>query len=219
MYFENHTINKLKSIAEFLKSSGRFFFQNYNIKIFLNFLENDSEISIIINTLLSNNQHIKSKLNQLKNFENFSLNAVRNEIKTYDEQVAYCLFYLKTALREPNFINNFINPDTGIGAEERNKNIFFEECIKPIILYIELKLNYTLSAIYTLDRYKTLCEWFDRERILSLKGELEITKSHLSRYLFNSGFFNYSLFFKKICERKTIFFIFSSDYINVPGRL
>ena len=67
MYFENHTINKLKSIAEFLKSSGRFFFQNYNIKIFLNFLENDSEISIIINTLLSNNQHIKSKLNQLKN--------------------------------------------------------------------------------------------------------------------------------------------------------
>jgi len=193
MQSENKSLKKLKSIVEFLKSSGKFFFQNYNFKILLDFLEHDPEISIIINSLLSKNKHIKEKLDSLQTLENFKLNEVRAIIKNFDEYVALSLFYLKKVPGGGDkFINDFIDPADGTGAAEENKKRFYNECIKPIVLYVELEISSTINALYTLDRYKTLCKWFDKEKVLKMKDELEITKTHLSRYLFDSGFFNYS---------------------------
>ena len=68
--YENQSLNKLRTITEFLKLSEKFFLQNYNLKIFVDFLHSDPEISIIIETLLSHYQHVDEKLSNLQTFEN-----------------------------------------------------------------------------------------------------------------------------------------------------
>lgn len=52
MNIESRSLKKLDSIARFFKLSGKFYFVNYNLKLFYDFIRNDSEIGTIIQKLL-----------------------------------------------------------------------------------------------------------------------------------------------------------------------
>lgn len=192
---ENKSITKLKSLARFLKISGRFFFENFNLYLFTEFIFNDPEISIIINNLLdkfsSSTEKAKTALEKAGEVGN-----LRKRMTSFEEWVAFCVAYIKGT--RPNkgnvVIDNFITYTGQARLEEKQELIkaqFFNECIEPILIYIELQVKQELNAIYILQRYKILCEWYEREQLFD-KKELDITQNHLSKYLFNQGF-TYSL--------------------------
>lgn len=94
---ENQSLVRLQSIARFLKLSGRFYFQNYNIKLFLQFLQDDPEISVIINDLRSKHQDLQDQINSKSGDTGITRNALneyRNEIHSFDKNVALCVLYL-----------------------------------------------------------------------------------------------------------------------------
>jgi len=188
---KNNSLTKLKSIAHFLKVSGRYNFQNYNLSLFIKFLEEDSEISTIINNLLSKYPELK----------NYAKNAIEKEndrprFDGFERWVAFCIFYIQEASvnRGNSVIERFIvdtydkKDDDGVSPKLQ----FYNDCIEPIIIYLELQIKQKLNAIYILQRYKVLCEWYEREDLFK-KCEVNITKKHLAKYLFDQGF-TYSLF-------------------------
>lgn len=195
---ENQSLVKLRSIARFLKLSGRFYFQNYNLKLFLQFLEADPEIAIIINSLIDKYPELQDKFNEHPGdigLQHANLNVTRSSIDTFDKHVAFCISYLRKAviLLYGNSVVDCFIQSTG-RQEDRElppKEQFYNDCIEPILIYLELQINRSANALYTLKRYKVLCEWFDRQTLLN-KQEIEITRNHLSKYLFDCGF-TYSL--------------------------
>lgn len=216
MHTENQSLVKLRSLGHFLKISGRFYFQNYNLFLFQKFLQDDPEISIIIDNLLSRYPKMRTKFEDIlgdTGLQNFRLNEIRSEIEDFDEYVAFCISYLKKAM-ELNFrgngiVDSFIQR-TG-DPEDRElspKEQFYNDCIEPILLYIELQVKHDINALFVLQRYKVLCEWFDRENLNDMKSEIDITKNHLSKFLFNSGF-TYSLSETNVASGRIDNFAFS----------
>lgn len=195
----NITLEKLKAISKFLKSSGRFYFQNYNIPLFTKFIQEDEVLNGLMEVLSSKYPKTEKAAKELAltgtiNYENgnsgMQLTAFRALITSFDEWVSFCWGFVKNV--EPNkgnIISAFI-VDTG--SQEDNEGLspklrFFNDCIEPIQIYLELQLKSTLSATTILHRYKVLCEWYDR-KLLQNKGEVVITKGHLSRFLFDEGY-------------------------------
>lgn len=193
-------IKKLENIADFLKNSNKISFQNHALPLFVDYIENEPELWIIMSILLDkNNQHFQEINNffaPVNNDRHFSQYR-NNNIKNFDGHVACCWFYLKIALskfRGNPIISKFIAASPYNKAddkEELQKLSFYHECINPIILYLKLQIDHSQSAVATLKKYKILCEWYDREKIID-KKELSLTSEHLSKYLFNCGF-TYSL--------------------------
>ena len=191
---ENQSIIRLRNIAKFLKKSGRFNFQNFNLSIFLKAIEEDSEISGIINNLCSKFERLKRFPKRMLG-QNENITDLRKEIKSFDEWVAFCVFYLKTIApgHGNKVIDSFI---IKTGNQEDNEGLspklqFYNDCIEPIIIYLELQLKQRLNAVHILQRYKTLCEWYEREELFKQK-ETDLTQKHLSKFLFDQGF-TYSL--------------------------
>lgn len=180
------SLDKLKSIAHFLKVSGRFNFQNYNLPIFLDFLKKDPEIGVIINNLLNKYPGIKKYAKEAITNEN-----AKPKFDSFERWVAFCIFYIEEL--GPNqgdrvishFIINAYQKEDNEGYSPKMQ--FYNDCIEPIIIYIELQIKHSLNALIIFGRYKVLCEWYDRESIFKLK-EVDITKNHLSKFLFNQGF-------------------------------
>lgn len=188
---ENPSLKKLQSIAHFLKVSSRYNFQNYNLSLFLDFLQQDPQISVIINNLLVTYP-------KMTNFakDAFSKDDERPRFDTFERWVAFCVAYIQEAgvNQGSKVIDKFII-QTGLKNDDEGyspKLLFYNDCIEPILIYIELQIKHSLNAIHILQRYKTLCEWYDREKILNYKDEPAITKNHLSRFLFDQGY-TYSL--------------------------
>ncbi len=192
----NASLSKLHSIARFLRLSGRFYLQNYNLNLFLKFLKSDPEISSIINSLQAKYPSLKDALDKAEgpNMRNDLIN-IREKIQSFEEYVAFCIYYIDKAvfIRGAAIIDHFLSDttsDPGRGFE-KDKERFLNDCIEPIIIYIELQIKHSINAAYVLQRYKILCEWYEREALLG-QNELEITKKHLSKFLFDNGF-TYSL--------------------------
>lgn len=188
---DNPSLTKLRSIAHFLKVSSKYNFQNYNLSLFMDFLLQDPQISIIINNLLVKNPKMESIAK-----EAFEGKDVHPRFDTFEKWVAYCVAYIKVAEvnQGDKVIDKFII-QTGIKEDDEGlspKLQFYNDCIEPILIYIELQIKHSLDVVYILQRYKTLCEWYDKEEILQYSSEPEITKNHLSRFLFDQGF-TYSL--------------------------
>lgn len=187
---ENQSLLKLRSIKNFLQLSGNFLFQNYNLKLFVKFLEDDPEITIIINHLLSKYPKYQQRFNQSNRPDQNELNSMRNEIVSFEENVAFSLAYLKSVVniyfdQIHLAIKDFISPTND---DTVRNQWFIKECVEPILIYLELQIQTTVQAIYILKRYKAFCEWYGRDDLLRVQGEIEITKKHLARYLFDSGF-------------------------------
>ena len=184
---KNYSLKKLKSIAHFLKVSGRFNFQNFNLDLFMDFLLEDPQISIIINNILVKYPKMESIAKQAIKKAND-----RPRFDTFERWVAYCIAYIKAAdVNQGNkVINNFII-DTGAREDDEGlspKMQFYNDCVEPVLIYIELQIKHTLNSILILQRYKTLCEWYARDEVLGYKNEPQITKNHLSKFLFDQGF-------------------------------
>lgn len=64
---------------------------------------------------------------------------------------------------------------------------FFSSCIEPLIDYIEESLDGEIQLLTAFERYKVLCEWYDRKSLSEMK-ELEMTQEHLTKFLFHEGF-------------------------------
>lgn len=193
---ENSSLTKLKSIARFLNLSGRFLFQNFNLKLFNDFLETDPELSSIVASLLQRFPQSSEMVREVLNGRDNRIAEVRTRIHSFDEWVAFCIAYIReVGLNGGNrTIDRFVIPvDQGTHAtvNEDRKQQFYNECIEPILIYIELQVKEKLNALYILQRYKILCEWYERVEIFSLK-ETILTQKHLSKYLFDQGF-TYSL--------------------------
>lgn len=187
---ENQSLLKLRSLANFLKLSGGFLFQNYNLKLFVKFLQEDPEIAVITKNLLSKYPKYGKRFSETNLPDQSELNKMRNDIVSFEENVAFCFSYL-TSIVNIYFnqihlaIKYFISPTDDDSI--RNKE-FIDECIEPILIYIELQIKSTLYPIYILDRYKVFCEWYGKEDLLVKSKEVDITRKHLARYLFDSGF-------------------------------
>lgn len=198
MQQESKSLKKLNSIARFLKLSGKYYFQNYNLKLFYDFIIDDNEIGAIIQKLLLKYPDYASDAfdvlsNSNSNFQDY---RGKGKITSFEEMVAFCIFYVKAAteMRGGNpVLEKVIGLYDGSGYDKERKDItqFFNDIIEPILIYIELQIQQTQNTLYILKRYKVLCEWYDRERLLE-NSELDITKNHLSKYLFDQGF-TYSL--------------------------
>lgn len=192
------SIKKLENIADFLKNSGKKLFQNDALTLFVNYIENEPNLLSIIDILADKN---KSHYNEMIKFfkgdcYNYFFDYRKNNIKSFDEYVACCWFYLKyisLIFHGDPIIDKFIGPiyDKSNNDDEKQKLLFYHECVNPIILYIKLQQDHFVNAISILKRYKILCEWYDREQVANEK-ELQLTNGHLNKYLFEQGF-TYSL--------------------------
>jgi hypothetical protein len=196
---ENRSLKKLNSIARFLKLSGKYYFQNYNLKLFYDFILNDSEISAIIKKLLLKYHNYQGEAETVISDPNQNIQGYRSsgKISSFEGWVAFCLFYVQAATKSGGgnvILEKFVGLRTTGDEIDREQKIvtqFFNDCIEPILIYIELQIQQTQNTLYILQRYKVLCEWHDREYLLK-NDELKITKTHLNRYLFDQGF-TYSL--------------------------
>ena len=191
----NSSLTKLKSLARFLKISNVSNFQNWNIELFANFLEQEPELAAIIGNIKSKYKHFEKEIQIcFNNNEHINNSNIRGQVSSFEEWVAVCLYYIKIAGRNNGsrvtdcFIAN--THKTSIDVEEK-KLQFYNDCIEPILIFIELQIKQSHNAIRILERYKILCEWYERDSILPEK-ELSLTQNHLSKYLFNQGF-TYSL--------------------------
>jgi len=190
-------LNKLKSIAEFLKNSSVFNFVNYEIDLFVNFIENNKELSAIMNDLLSRfpkssvgAEKLSCQVDGIK----INLSEIRGSIDSFDGYVAYCYSYLKQGIEGHSVLMFFYgnkHPDGCRNDTIATKGQFFIDCIMPIVVYFEMQIEYEANALHILQRYKVLCEWYEREQLIGM-GEVDITQKHLSKYLFDQGF-TYSL--------------------------
>lgn len=194
----NQSLEKLKSLAKFLQISNIYNFQNWNLALFYNFINEDPELSTIINGLLQKYNDLENILKRRLPGENIETMQLRKQINSFEQWVVVCLAYIKTVgiNKGDAVINNFIVPNyttqTNSHSEINNKKTqFFNDCIEPILIYIELQIKHSLNALRILQRYKVLCEWYERTELFQ-KNELEITTNHLSKYLFDNGF-TYSL--------------------------
>lgn len=187
---ENQSLIKLKSIATFLKISNRTYFQNWNLGLFVNFLKTDPEISIIINNLLNKYPNFQKEL--LEKIPSQHVNQLLPvfNINTFEGWVAFCVSYIDTIIKKniksddviKKFTINIRDPEY-----QEEKINFYNDCIEPILIYTELQIKHSLNSIYILHRYKTLCEWYDKDELTD-KSEVDITKNHLSKFLFDQGF-------------------------------
>ncbi len=194
------SIKKLENIASFLKNSGKKSFQNHALSLFVNYIENEPDLWCIINILLDKNKNHQDKMMKFlsASCDNYFSEYRRDNIKSFNEYVACCWFYLKDISLTEKFrgdptINKFIGPiyDRADNEDEKQKLLFYHECINPIILYIKLQSDHFQNAVTVLKRYKILCEWYDRKQVID-NEEIIITNGHLNRYLFDQGF-TYSL--------------------------
>ena len=195
---KSESLIKLNSIARFLKLSGKFLFVNYNLKLFYDFINNDSEIGTIIQKLLLKYPTYEQDAKDVLGNPNQNIYGFRSKgtIVTFESWVAFCLFYIKVATEISGgnpVIQKVISQYDGSGYDKERKDVtqFFNDIIEPILIYIELQIQQTQNTLYILQRYKVLCEWHCREELLK-EDEVSITKNHLSRYLFDQGF-TYSL--------------------------
>lgn len=198
MEYSNQSLSKLKSIARFLQISGKFYFINYNLKLFYDFVTKDSEIGTIIQKLLSKYPQYKDDATSILTHPSKQLSEYRSEgkIHSFEEFVAFCLYYVKTATEQAGgnpVFDKVIPAYDGSGYDKERKDVaqFFNDIIEPILIYVELQIKQTLNTLYILQRYKILCEWYEREKIRD-QNETTITKNHLSKFLFDNGF-TYSL--------------------------
>lgn len=194
----NQSLSKLKSIGKFLQISGKFYFINYNLKLFFDFINNDAEIGSIIKKLLSKYPSFEEDAqNALRHpNENVQTYRYKGKIKTFEAWVAFCMFYIKVGAEQSggnSFIEKVIGLYDGSGYDKERNEVLqcFNDIVEPILLYVELQIEHTLNSLYILQRYKILCEWYERDLIRD-KKETEITKDHLSKFLFDNGF-TYSL--------------------------
>lgn len=194
----NRSLSKLKSIARFLKISGKFYFINYNLKLFYDFVTKDSEIGAIIQKLLLKYPSFESEATSILRQPNLHLNDYRNQgkIHSFEEWVALCCFYIKAAAEQPGgnpVLYKVIPSYDGSGYDKERQEItqFFNDIIEPVLIYIELQIEQTQNTLHILQRYKILCEWYEREKIRD-RQETAITRDHLSKFLFDNGF-TYSL--------------------------
>lgn len=191
MQFEDQTIVRLNSLLSFLEISKRFLFQNYNLKIFSQFLQEDEEISLILSKLLSKYPQYEARFAQANRPDQSELNRLRSTINSFEENVAFCFSYLKSVTgiyfdQTHLAINDFISPTSN---DDLRQQIFIDECIKPIQIYIELQIKSSLQALNILKRYKVYCEWYGKDEfILNEENEPDVTKRHLARFLFDSGY-------------------------------
>ena len=188
---------KLKSVAHLLKVSGRFHFQNFNLKLFSDVLMSEPETGIIAQSLLSRYPDSTRKAREaLVQTGDPVVPTIRRTINSFEEWVAFCIAYIRyLEVNQGNpAIDRFIvyaGQEDLTTIHEQKKNQFYNECIEPILTYIELQIKQSLNAIYILQRYKVLCEWYERENLIE-REEVDLTKDHLSKYLFDQGF-TYSL--------------------------
>lgn len=194
----NRSLSKLKSIARFLKISGKSYFINYNLKLFYDFIIKDGEIGAIIQKLLLKYPSFESEATSVLRKPNSHLNDYRGQgkIDSFEEWVAFCCFYVKAAAEQPGgnpVLNKAIPLYDGSGYNKEREDVtqFFNDIIEPILIYIELQIEQTQNTLHILQRYKILCEWYGREKIRDQK-ETDITRDHLSKFLFDNGF-TYSL--------------------------
>lgn len=192
----NQSLTKLHSITRFLRVSSRYYLQNYNLSLFLRFLKNDPEISSIIKSLQSKYPSLKGDLDiaESGNMKD-NLMQIRGNLNNFEELVAFCIYFLDKAvvIKGSTIIDHFlpdITSDPGKGFE-KDKERFLNDCIEPIVIYIELQIKHSINAAYILQRYKMLCELYEKDRIRG-QQETDITKHHLSKFLFDCGF-TYSL--------------------------
>ena len=194
----NQSLLKLRSIAMFLQISGKYYFVNYNLKLFFDFITKDSEIGSIVQKLLVNYPDFEEAAKTMLTHPNQNLSDLRSKRKigTFEEWVAFCVFYVKAGAEQSGgnpFIDKVIGQYDGHGYSKERDDVqqCFNEIIEPILIYIELQIGQTLNTLYILQRYKILCEWYEREKIRD-KQETRLTRDHLSKFLFDNGF-TYSL--------------------------
>ena len=194
----NQSLLKLRSIARFLQISGKYYFVNYNLKLFFDFITKDSEIGSIVQKLLVNYPDFEEAAKTMLTHPNQNLSDLRSKRKigTFEEWVAFCVFYVKAGAEQSGgnpFIDKVIGQYDGHGYSKERDDVqqCFNEIIEPILIYIELQIGQTLNTLYILQRYKILCEWYEREKIRD-KQETRLTRDHLSKFLFDNGF-TYSL--------------------------
>jgi hypothetical protein len=195
------SIEKIDNIADLLKNAKKSSFLDCFLSLFIQYVENEPGLRNIMDILSDKNKEHKDKIKEIINNRDGDIGFFgykKENIKTFDEYVACCWFYLKYISGSGNrILHKFFDPIDKSGEGKPQRLFFFYECIKPIILYIKLQTDHFLNAICILKRYKVLCEWYDREQIMkkiknSKKAEISLTKRHLNKYLFKQGF-TYSL--------------------------
>jgi len=195
----NPALSKLEAITALLKESSVFHFSNFNWPIFLEFLDNNSELSSIVANLIGKYPEMETAVKkvieaQIHN-KPHEVIEVRKTIKDFDQLVAYCVFYLKE-LKNRNISGNhvyeyFYEQNIHGGDSIKKKDQFFVDCIETIKTYLTLQIDFSLNAVHILQRYKILCEWYERDKLFGTK-EVKMTQGHLDKYLFDQGF-TYSL--------------------------
>jgi len=193
----------LNSICKFLRTSGKFYFQNYNLALFVKFIKDDPVFDAMIEDLASKYLNTTKAAKELAEVgainytqgtkeQQLSLAQYRKyEIKSFEEWVVFCFSYVQNiGINCGNkVITNFV-VNTGVKEDDENlspKLQFYNDCIEPIRIYLKLQVEESLNATAILQRYKVLCEWYDRKDLIS-KREVPITKSHLSKFLFDEGY-------------------------------
>jgi hypothetical protein len=194
---QHPSLNKLKSLSKFIRKSEGFAFMNFNVPMLVKFIESDLTLSSYMNTLiLDKKEHYEAGISlatQGKIIVSSSLPPIElalyrvENLEDFEGYVAFCYGYLTKTGKNKGWalINNFLIEKKNPGMDRRED--FFNDCISPIVTFLELQIETSFNVMAVLQRYKMLCEWYERENIKS-NDELSLTKNHLSKFLFDQGF-------------------------------
>jgi len=107
---ESQSLKKLHSIARFLKLSGKYYFQNFNLKLFYDFIQNDSEIGAIIQKLLLKYSGLEDEASEVVGNQASNVRSFRGDrkIDSFEEWVAFCRsIYFKAKYLDRNLLSGF----------------------------------------------------------------------------------------------------------------
>lgn len=122
--------------------------------------------------------------------------GVVGQMKDPAERAALRLYALRETLNPTTGVTNLfrvnswssqLSPEGERKSQKDRIDNFFSSCIDPLVDYVEESFDGEAQLFTAFERYKVLCEWYDKED-LQKKQETEMTRRHLTKFLFDEGY-------------------------------
>jgi len=189
----NNLLVSLKNQLEFLEESNYSSF-HYRLKSFQEFLDSRLEIQEIFNSIKikfpASEQDVQRFIqSKIPKPIYKSLNTMLS-FTSYEDCVVKSFFVIKKLTEMEVSYHSYIDLMSGYLAKNAEEAIekFIKEFVKPVIRYIEEKLEQSTIILNFLISYKWRSEWFHRTNLSEManKGEKVLVKD-LYEYLFDRG--------------------------------
>lgn len=184
-------LERLKALVDTCRNGSRMSFQNSGIVMIADLLETDPDFRACLNLLPPVQPELLSDLRGAipSHDREGIMNTLKAKVSTYTEQISLCRAYIKEASTWKNnlVVNACSFQHETFTAEKDRVMCAIASCIDPLIGFIEYEFAKHQNLFRAFERYKVLCEWYDRDELSSFR-EVELTQHHLSKFLFNEGF-------------------------------